>query len=51
LTGFGRYVPDEVLTGAEIAEISGIPEEVVVEKMGLEEKRVCPPAATHISVT
>lgn len=49
LTGFGRYVPDEVLTGAEIAEISGIPEEVVVEKMGLEEKRVCPPDDDHVT--
>jgi 3-oxoacyl-[acyl-carrier-protein] synthase-3 len=43
LTGYGRYVPDETITGAEIAEASGIPEEVVVEKMGVREKHVCPP--------
>ena len=41
LTGVGTYVPDETVTGAEIAERSGIPEEVVVEKMGVREKRVC----------
>ena len=49
LTGYGRYVPSETVTGAEIAEQSGIPEEVVVEKMGLREKRVCPPDADHAS--
>ena len=49
LTGYGRYLPDEKLTGAEIAEKSGIPEKVVVEKMGLREKRVCPPDEDHVS--
>ncbi|NHN47189.1 3-oxoacyl-ACP synthase [Halostella sp. JP-L12] len=43
LTGYGRYVPDERLTGREIAARSGVPEAVVVEKMGVREKRVCPP--------
>jgi len=47
LTGYGRYVPAEVLTGEEIAAESGIPEEVVVEKMGMREKRVCPPDDDH----
>ncbi|NHN57979.1 3-oxoacyl-ACP synthase [Halorussus rarus] len=47
LTGYGTYVPDEVVTGEEIAAESGIPEEVVVEKMGVREKRVCPPDADH----
>jgi 3-oxoacyl-[acyl-carrier-protein] synthase-3 len=47
LSGFGTYVPDETVSGTEIAERSGIPEEVVVEKMGLREKRVCPPDADH----
>jgi len=49
LTGLGTYVPEEVLTGEEIAESSGIPEEVVVEKMGMREKRVCPPDDDHVS--
>ena len=40
ITGYGVDVPDEVVTGAEIAAASGIPEEVVVEKMGVREKRV-----------
>lgn len=49
LTGFGTYVPDAVLTGSEIAETSGIPEKVVVEKMGIREKRVCPPDDDHVT--
>ncbi|GAA0202820.1 3-oxoacyl-ACP synthase [Halobaculum roseum] len=49
LTGLGTYVPDEVLTGEEIGEISGIPEEIVIEKMGMREKRVCPPDDDHVS--
>jgi 3-oxoacyl-[acyl-carrier-protein] synthase-3 len=47
LTGYGRYLPDETLSGEAIAARSGIPEHVVVEKMGLREKRVCPPDADH----
>ncbi|WP_137283514.1 3-oxoacyl-ACP synthase [Halorussus salinisoli] len=47
LTGYGTYVPDETVTGEEIAAQSGIPREVVVEKMGVREKRVCPPDADH----
>ncbi|AGB16650.1 3-oxoacyl-(acyl-carrier-protein) synthase III [Halovivax ruber XH-70] len=49
LTGYGRYLPESVLTGAEIAEASGIPESVVVEKMGLSAKRVCRPGEDHVS--
>jgi len=41
LTGLGTYVPDETLSGTVVAERSGIPEEVVVEKMGLRSKHVC----------
>jgi len=47
LTGYGWYVPDEVVTGAEIAARSDIPEGVVVEKMGLRKKHVCPPDEDH----
>ncbi|QAU11626.1 beta-ketoacyl-ACP synthase [Halorubrum sp. BOL3-1] len=47
ITGLGTYVPDETVTGAEIAAESGIPEDVVVEKMGVREKRVCPPDGDH----
>ena len=47
VTGYGRYTPGEVVTGAEIAARSGIPEAVVTEKMGLREKRVCPPDDDH----
>ena len=43
VTGLGTDVPSEVVTGAEIAARSGVPEEVVVEKMGVREKRVAGP--------
>ncbi|MFB6221296.1 MAG: 3-oxoacyl-ACP synthase [Halolamina sp.] len=49
LTGYGRYVPDGTITGAEIADRSGIPEEVVIEKMGVVEKHVCPPDDDHVT--
>ncbi|UIP01338.1 3-oxoacyl-ACP synthase (plasmid) [Halobaculum sp. CBA1158] len=49
LTGLATYVPSEVLTGEAIAAESGIPEDVIVEKMGLREKRVCPPDDDHVS--
>jgi 3-oxoacyl-[acyl-carrier-protein] synthase-3 len=41
LTGVGTYVPDETVSGGDIAARSGIPEDVVVEKMGVVEKHVC----------
>ncbi|WP_435359799.1 3-oxoacyl-ACP synthase [Haloarchaeobius sp. DFWS5] len=47
LTGLGTYVPDETVSGTEIADRSGVPEDVVVEKMGLREKHVCPPDDDH----
>ena len=47
ITGLGTYVPDETITGTEIAAESGVPEEVVVEKMGVREKHVCPPDGDH----
>jgi len=49
LTGYGRYVPEAVRTGEEIAARSGIPEHVVTEKMGLVEKHVCPPDDDHVT--
>ena len=49
LTGYGRYVPDGRLSGETIAARSGVPEAVVVEKMGVREKRVCPPDGDHPS--
>ena len=49
LTGYGRYTPDTVVTGEEIAEESGIPTSVVTEKMGMREKRVCPPDDDHVT--
>jgi 3-oxoacyl-[acyl-carrier-protein] synthase-3 len=47
LTGYGVYTPDRVVTGEEIAAESGIPADVVVEKMGVREKHVCPPDDDH----
>ncbi|MBX0323240.1 3-oxoacyl-ACP synthase [Halomicroarcula sp. F13] len=47
VTGMGTYVPDVVLTGADVASRTGIPEDVVVEKMGVRQKHVCPPDEDH----
>jgi 3-oxoacyl-[acyl-carrier-protein] synthase-3 len=49
VTGIGTYLPDETVSGAEIAAESGVPEDVVVEKMGVGEKRVCPPDDDHVT--
>ncbi|MEC1522312.1 3-oxoacyl-ACP synthase [Neobacillus niacini] len=40
----GLYLPDEFMTGKEIAEIAGIPTHVVEEKMGIKKKHVPGPA-------
>ena len=40
LTGLAVELPSETVTGAEIARQSGIPEDVVTEKMGVRAKRV-----------
>ena len=49
ITGIGTYVPEGTVSGEAIAAESGIPEEVVVEKMGVREKRVCPPDGDHVT--
>ena len=49
LTGYGRYLPNETITGEEIADQSDIPESVVVEKMGVRRKHVCPPDDDHVT--
>lgn len=49
LTGYGRYVPDGLITAEEIVEESGIPLEVVTEKMGIRQKHVCPPDDDHVT--
>lgn len=40
VAGLGRYEPEEVMTAAELAEASGIPEEVIREKFGLVQKHI-----------
>jgi len=49
LTGYGVYTPGGTVTGEEIAAESGVPEDVVVEKMGITEKHVCPPDDDHVT--
>lgn len=49
LAGYGLYLPDEIASGEEIARRSGVPEAVVVEKMGVREKRVCHPEEDHVT--
>lgn len=40
IAGVGIYVPETVMTAAEISRRSGIPEAVVVEKLGIAQKPV-----------
>ena len=49
LTGYGVYLPEGRISGEEIADRSGIPESVVKEKMGIHEKRICPPDDDHVT--
>jgi 3-oxoacyl-[acyl-carrier-protein] synthase III len=36
----GMYLPDKVITSAEIAALSGLPEDIVREKLGIEQKKM-----------
>jgi 3-oxoacyl-[acyl-carrier-protein] synthase III len=40
IVSMGLYLPDEYMTGEEIAEIVGIPTHIVEEKMGIKKKHV-----------
>jgi len=40
IKGIGTYLPDRVMTAAEIAEKTGIPEAIIVEKFGVKQKPV-----------
>jgi 3-oxoacyl-[acyl-carrier-protein] synthase III len=46
IAGFGTYTPPGRLTAAEIAEKSGIPEDVIREKFGVQEKPIPGPEDT-----
>ncbi|MCR4391190.1 MAG: 3-oxoacyl-ACP synthase [Candidatus Acetothermia bacterium] len=43
IASVGMYLPERVITAAEIAAESGLPEWVVREKLGIVEKRMAPP--------
>lgn len=43
IVSVGMYLPERVVTAAEIAAESGLPEWVVREKLGIVEKRMAPP--------
>ncbi len=43
IASFGTYLPEVVLTAAEIASISGLPEWVVREKLGITQKHMAGP--------
>lgn len=43
IVAVGRYLPDTVMTAAEIAEASGIEEWVIRDKFGIDQKHVMPP--------
>lgn len=49
LTGIGTYIPSPTISSTEIARKSGIPEEVVRDKMGVREKHICDPDDDHVT--
>ncbi len=46
IRGMGTYLPETVMTAAEIAELTGIPEDVVANKFGVKQKPVPGPNDT-----
>ena len=48
LAGTASYLPERVMTAAEVAAASGIPEDVIVQKFGLRGKHVAAPDE-HVS--
>ena len=40
MSGWGSYIPETFVSAAEIAEKSGIPEKVIIEKIGLKKKPI-----------
>jgi 3-oxoacyl-[acyl-carrier-protein] synthase-3 len=48
LAGTASYLPERVMTAAEVAAVSGIPEAVIVDKFGLRGKHVAAPDE-HVS--
>ena len=50
IMGIGTYTPETYMTAAEIAEKSGIPEEVIAEKFGVRRKAVPGPEDTTSSM-
>jgi 3-oxoacyl-[acyl-carrier-protein] synthase-3 len=48
LSALAVYLPDEVVTAADIAAASGLPAEVITDKLGLRQKRVAAPDE-HVS--
>jgi len=43
IASWGTYVPTQIETAAQIAAVTGIPEEVVATKMGVRQKHVAGP--------
>ena len=50
IMGIGTYTPDTFMTAAEIAEKSGIPEQVIAEKFGVRRKALPGPEDTTSSM-
>jgi 3-oxoacyl-[acyl-carrier-protein] synthase III len=43
ISGLGYFIPEGVLTSSELARLSGIPEAVFLEKIGIERKHIAGP--------
>jgi 3-oxoacyl-[acyl-carrier-protein] synthase-3 len=46
IAGLGTYIPEGRMTAGEIADVTGIPEEIVINKLGLSRKTVPDPGDT-----
>lgn len=50
ITSIGYYIPERVITSAEIAAISGIPHSILTEKFGIRQKHIAGPDEHPVSM-
>ena len=43
ISGLGYFIPEGVLTSGDLSRLSGIPEAVFLEKIGIEQKHIAGP--------
>jgi len=50
ITSIGYYIPERVITSAEIAAISGVPLSILTEKFGIDQKHIAGPDEHPVSM-